>query len=69
MRRIKRFCRTLLILLAAAMVPLGLMGCGKEDERPAGDQPAGTEHPAAEKEVSEAEQPAATEHPAGEHPE
>ena len=56
MKKIRRIWKILLVFFAAAMIPLVLGGCSKNDEKPADDQASKTEHPAG------------SEHPAGEHP-
>ena len=56
MKKTRPFWTTLLMLLAAALIPMAFMGCEKSDEQPASTEKA------------PAEQPAAPEHPSSEHP-
>jgi uncharacterized lipoprotein YehR (DUF1307 family) len=61
----KKMKKILVLLLVAAIVSFGLMGCKEKSEHPTAEQPTkGTES----KETESGEHPAG-EHPAGEHPE
>lgn len=56
--------KVLVLMLIAAVVSLGLMGCKEKGEHPSGDQ-LSSEHPAGEHPTEETPD---GEHPAGEHP-
>ena len=69
MKKTKTIRNVFLLLLALPILALGLIGCGKDTDKP---KPPANEHPAAEH-PTDAEHPAAehptdTEHPAAEHP-
>jgi hypothetical protein len=57
------------VLLIAAIVSFGQLGCKQESEHPSGDHPT-SEHPASEHPTEETptEETPSEEHPAGEHP-
>ena len=60
MKQIKSVLKVLVVLFVAAMLPLVMAGCGKDDKKPAEEHPTATDHPADEHPAGE--------HPSGEHP-